>query len=82
MEDTIYLTDEEGNEHRAQIILTFEYEDRNYVLLREEGDESVYAFTYDDEGNMYAVETEEELEYCEEVLDAFVDEAGEVDGEA
>ena len=82
MEDLIYLTDEEGNEHQAQIILTFEYEEKNYVLLKEEGDESVYAFTYDDEGNMYEVETDEELEYCEEVLDAFMNEAGYADGEA
>ena len=79
MEDKIYLTDEDGNEHEAQIVLTFEYEGKNYVLLQEPGDEDVFPFTYDDDGNLYEVEDEEELEMCAEVLDAFM---GETDGQA
>ena len=74
MEDTIYLTDENGNEYEAQIVLTFEYDGKNYVLLQTADDENVYAYTYDDDGNLFEVEDDEELEYCSEVLDAFMGE--------
>ncbi len=83
MEDRIFLTDENGTEFEARIILTFDYDGKNYVLLQDmEDDETVYAYTFDDEGNLYEVETEAELEYCEEVLDAFNAEQVDVDGRA
>ena len=81
MEDnTIILLDDNGEEYTMEIVLTFEDDQgNNYVLIRDpEGeDESIYAFTYDEDGNLEAVEDPEILEMCEEVLAAFDEEVDE-----
>ncbi len=81
MEDnTIILVDDNGEEYTMEIVLTFEDDQgNNYVLIRDpEGeDESIYAFTYDEDGNLEAVEDPEILEMCEEVLTAFDEEVDE-----
>ncbi len=67
------VRDEQGNEYELEIILTFEDGGKNYALFRDAGDpdSEVYAYTYDEEGNMDQVIDEEEREMCAEVLDAF-----------
>ena len=81
MEDnTIILVDDSGEEYTMEIVLTFEDEQgNNYVLIRDPKgeDESIYAFTYDEDGNLEAVEDPEILEMCEEVLTAFDEEVNE-----
>ncbi|MBQ1468470.1 MAG: DUF1292 domain-containing protein [Solobacterium sp.] len=81
MEDnTIILVDDNGEEYTMEIVLTFEDEQgNNYVLIRDPKgeDESIYAFTYDEDGNLEAVEDPEILEMCEEVLAAFDEEVDE-----
>ncbi|NCB33020.1 MAG: DUF1292 domain-containing protein [Erysipelotrichia bacterium] len=70
------ITDENGNEKVMEIILTFDSDDgsRHFVLFKdpsENKEESVYAYSFDDDGNLDQVIDEEELEMCGEVLSAF-----------
>lgn len=77
----LLVTDEEGNEIQCEIILTFESEEfnKNYVVYQIKDDESgeYYAASYnpedDDEGKLLQVETEEEWDLIEEVLESFLE---------
>lgn len=76
--NSLYVTDENGNEKRMEILFTFEDDSRNkrYVVFVDpevESDE-VFASAYDDEGHLLPVETEEEWQMIEEVIGAFQDE--------
>ena len=80
MEDTkiMTITDENGQEKEVEIILTFE-DDKNKkksVLFTEANtdDGNVYAYSYDEDGNMIDIEDEEECNMCQEVLGAFLEE--------
>ena len=86
MEDTnrMIITDESGQEREVEILLTFE-DDKNhktYVLFSDPMDEecNVYAYRYDEDGNMNEVSDEDEWEMCQEVLGAFMEEE-DTDGE-
>jgi len=78
MEDKrMMLTDEEGNEHEVEILLTFEdpKSGKNFVLFMDPAEEdAVYAYTYDEDGNLDQVTDEKEWEMCQEVLGAFIKE--------
>lgn len=80
MEDTnkMTITDETGQEREVEIILTFENEEKNksYVLFTDPQDENgdVYAYSYDEDGNMVEIENEDEWNMCQEVLGAFIEE--------
>ena len=72
MENKIYITDDDGNEREMNILFTFDMNDKNYVVVYEnDNDEELFAFTYDEEGNLFMVEDEEELSNVQEVIDAF-----------
>ena len=49
---------------------------KKYVIFEDPNDElgEVFAYSYDDEGNLIAIETDEEWEMVEEVLGAFSEE--------
>ncbi|MBG9982032.1 DUF1292 domain-containing protein [Aerococcaceae bacterium DSM 111020] len=85
----ITLVDEQGNEALHQVLFTFDSEDfgKSYVILfpvsseEEDEDENIklQAFSYeesDDEmsGQLHPIETEEEWDMVEEVLNTFIDE--------
>lgn len=72
MDNTIFIQDETGKEIEFNILLTFENEDKKYVVcyLKENEDE-IYAFKYDDEGNLMEIESEEEMDMVNEVVSAF-----------
>lgn len=81
----ITLVDEEGNEELYEILFTFESEefDRSYVLVfpaasEEESEVELHAFAYKEdgglEGQLYPIETDEEWDMIEEVLNTFVEE--------
>ncbi len=73
-EDSIYITDEDGKEIEMKIYLTFDANDKKYVVVYEEANEDVlYSFVYDD-SNLYAVDDEEELAMIEEVISAYEEE--------
>lgn len=77
MDNTIYITDENGREVKMNILFTFNYEDSSYCVVYEDGKEDdLYPFKYDEDGHLFSVEDETELEIINEVLEAF---DGEVD---
>ena len=79
-DNKIILVDDNGEEYAMEIILTFEDENgNNYVLVQDPQSESqdVYAFSYDEDGNLEVVEDPEIMEMCEEVLAAFDEEVNE-----
>lgn len=73
--NSLYVTDEAGNEKRMEILFTFEDEDhgKKYVVFMDPNEESdeVFASAYDDEGVLLPVETDEEWQMIEEVIGAF-----------
>mgnify|MGYP002641250399 CR=1 FL=1 len=76
-----FVQDEQGNEIEYEIVLTFEHPDTkvNYVIYKELGDtEDVMAAIYDEKsdnaGALLEIQTEEEFEMIQDVLDAFMDE--------
>ena len=76
--NTLYIKDENGKEVAMDILFTFESDDTNkkYVIFEDPNDElgEVYAYSYDEDGNLSAIETDEEWEMVEEVLGAFSEE--------
>lgn len=74
-EDAIYITDENGKEVEMRIFLTFDINDKKYVLVYNDDNlDDLYPFIYDEEGNLYQVESDEELQLIEEVLSAYEEE--------
>ena len=77
--NTMFVTDESGNEKEMEILLTFEDEEkgRKYVVFADPEDEGeeVFASAYD-EGNLMPVETDEEWQMIEEVIGAFQEDEG------
>lgn len=74
-ENSIYISDENGNEIEMKIYLTFDMNDKQYVVVYEEGnEEELYSFVYDNDGNLYPVDNEEELGLIEEVVSAYEEE--------
>lgn len=80
MEDNnhMIITDDYGQEHEVEILLTFDDEKhkKSYVLFTDpqDPDGNVYAYTYDEDGNLNEVTDPGEFEMCQEVLGAFQDE--------
>lgn len=73
MDNTIYITDEDGREKVMQILFTFDMNEKKYVVVYEQNnEEDLYAFTYDEEGNLQVID-DEEMEMVEEVISAFED---------
>ena len=71
-ENAIFITDENGKEVEMNILLTFEANEKQYVVVYEtDKEDDLYAFIYDDEGNLFAVETDEELQMVDEVVGAY-----------
>ncbi|HQN74562.1 MAG TPA: DUF1292 domain-containing protein [Bacillota bacterium] len=84
-DDTLFITDELGNELEAVIILTFESEEfgKNYLVYQLKDDETgeYFAASFNpedgDEGNLNPIETDEEWDLIEEVLESFLEEEDE-----
>ena len=78
MDDKILVTKEDGTEVELTILLTFENEELGYkyVLYYDENDENgeVLPFRYNEETHeLSELETEEEWEFAQEVLESFLD---------
>lgn len=82
MEDKrFFVMDEDGNEVEYEIVLTFKSPEteKDYVVYKLPGDsEEVMAAIYDESegetGRLIEIETEEEFEMIQDVLDSFMDE--------
>lgn len=87
MDDILIVTDEQGNELECIIIMTFESEEfgKSYVVYQLKDDETgeYFAASFDpeddDEGQLLPIETDEEWDLVEEVLENFLDEQEEED---
>ena len=78
MDDKILVTKEDGTEVELTILLTFENEELGYkyVIYYDENDENgeVLPFRYNEETHeLSELETEEEWEFAQEVLESFLD---------
>ena len=74
-ENSIFITDENGKEVEMKIYLTFDANDRKYVVVySQDNEDELYSFVYDENGNLYQIETEEELQMVEEVIGAYEEE--------
>ena len=74
-ENSIFITDENGKEIEMKIYLTFDANDKQYVVVYEQDKvDELYPLIYDDEGNLYPVEDEEEMSMIEEVVSAYEEE--------
>ena len=74
-ENSIFITDEDGKEVEMRILMTFEANQKKYVVVYDETNEDeLYPFVYDDEGNLFAVEDEEEMAMIDEVVSAYEEE--------
>ena len=75
--NSLYVTDENGNEKRMTILFTFESEDyqRKYVVFEDPDAEDGEVFTsaYDDAGSLLPIDSDEEWAMIEEVIGAFVE---------
>lgn len=76
-EKQITIRDEEGNEHLMEILFTYEHDERGkkYVFLyTKDNPEEVIAMEYNDNGELFEIESDEEYEEVEEVFNAFMEE--------
>ena len=75
--NSLYVKDENGNEKRMTILFTFDNEvtKKQYVVFQdpEQDEDEVYASAYDENGQLLPIETDEELEMVEEVINTFVE---------
>lgn len=74
-ENSIFITDENGKEIEMKIYLTFDANNKQYVVVYEQdNEEELYPLVYDNEGNLYPVDDEEEMAMIEEVVSAYEEE--------
>lgn len=89
MEDILFVTDENGEELECVIVLTFDSDEfeKSYVVYRLKDDESgeYFAASFDpedgDEGQLLPIETDEEWDLVEEVLENFLEDEEELEEE-
>mgnify|MGYP002868600833 CR=1 FL=1 len=66
------IVDDNGEEKEVEILFTFDSPDygKQYVVFSDPAaaDDYVYVWSYDDEGNMFPVENEDELQMAEELI--------------
>ncbi len=75
--NSLYVKDQNGNEKKMTILFTFDSEDTKsqYVVFQdpESEDGEVYASRYDDKGQLLPIESDEEWDMVEEVINTFVE---------
>lgn len=75
-EKQITIQDSDGNKHLMEILFTYEHEERKkkYVFLYEkDSPEEIIAMEYNDNGELFEIESDEEYEEVEEVFNAFME---------
>ena len=71
-ENSIFITDENGKEIEMKIYLTFEANDKKYVVVySQDNEDELYSFVYDEDGNLYQIESDEELQMVDEIVGAY-----------
>lgn len=73
--NSLYVKDQDGNEKRMIILFTFDSTDYNksYVVFQDPDIDTgeVYASAYNDEGELLPIETDEEWDMVDEVINTF-----------
>ena len=85
----LLVTDEEGNDIECEIVMTFTSDEFNksYVVYQVKDDDSgeYYAASYDpedgDEGKLMEIESDEEWDLIEEVLEGFLEDSEDLEAE-
>ncbi|MCR1898521.1 DUF1292 domain-containing protein [Irregularibacter muris] len=75
--EMMYLTLEDGSELECEIVVGFEVDGKDYIVLLPEGEETVFIYGYQEteEGPVLSViEDDDEFEKVAEVYDAMLDE--------
>lgn len=88
-EERIIIPDENGEEHLFEVLFTFDVEENNtsYIAVvpveqgeeDEEEEQEVFAFRYEEQENeddfaLFQIETDEEWDLVEEMLNTLIDE--------
>ena len=76
--DEIEITREDGTKVKMKILFTFENAtyNKSYVLFynpEDPSDEHVYAYSFDDQGNLYEIESEAEWNEIQLVYESYLD---------
>lgn len=75
--NSFYVMDENGNEKRMIILFTFDNPDyqKSYVVFQDPDGEidEVHACGYTEEGELLPIESDEEWDMVEEVINTFLD---------
>jgi uncharacterized protein YrzB (UPF0473 family) len=74
--EKIQVIDDEGNEIEFDVLFTFESDDtqKKYVLYYDASldEPEVFSSIYDDDGNLFPIETPDEWDMIEEVFNSFI----------
>lgn len=76
LDKQIIVYDSEGNEHKLEVLFTYDHEERetSYVFFFDpKNPDDILCMKYDEEGNLFEVEDDEEFAEMEEVLDAYLE---------
>ena len=74
--DTIEVEDENGNKKNLTIYFTYHSDNFNkdYVIFYDpEDQDSLLACSFDEDGNLFEIESEEEYKELDEIIDEFQD---------
>ena len=83
LDNRLIIVGDDGKEIEMEILLTFDGEklEKKYVVYFDpnaaEEDQCLFASAYDDNNNLFPVETDEEWEYIQEVIDCYYAELAE-----
>lgn len=81
--NSLYVTDENGEEKKMTILFTFDSEDfgKQYVVFFDPENENgeMYASAYNEDGDLLPIDTEEEWDMVEEVINTFMEDEEETD---
>ena len=80
IEKEIIIIDEDGNELKMEIEFTYtdEATGKEYVFYFDpQNEDELFVAGYDEEGNLYEIETDEELDKMEKVLEKYYEEMDE-----
>ncbi len=81
--NSLYVTDENGVEKRMVILFTFDSDDygKQYVVFQDpDGEESeIFASAYTDDGELVPIDSDEEWDMVQEVINTFAADEDEVD---
>lgn len=81
--NSLYVTDENGEEKKMTILFTFDSDDfgKQYVVFFDPETENgeMYASAYNEDGDLLPIDTEEEWDMVEEVINTFMEDEEETD---